>query len=51
MNQIQDSRDDAIYNLAKAGVARKTLASVAGLAEVSIYKILEKVKGREPFHS
>jgi hypothetical protein len=51
MIQIQDSRDEVIFNLARAGVARKTLASVAGLAEVSIYKILEKVKGRGPFNS
>jgi hypothetical protein len=43
---IQETRDQAIFHLAKAGVSRKHLASVAGLAEVSIYKILEKVRGR-----
>lgn len=50
-NQIQENRDQVIYNLARAGVPRKRLAAVAGLAEVSIYKILEKVKGRGPLSS
>jgi hypothetical protein len=44
---IQETRDQVIANLARAGVSRKRLASVAGLAEVSIYKILEKVRGRD----
>lgn len=43
---MQENRDQVIYQLARAGVSRKRLAMVAGLAEVSIYKILEKVKGR-----